>query len=35
VIYELGCNHRVRKLALKLKTVPGVTSVSLVDCRKN
>ena len=35
VIYELGCNDRVRKLALKLKTVPGVTSVSLVDCRKN
>lgn len=35
VIYELGCTDRTRKLALSLKTIPGVTSVSLVDCRKN
>lgn len=34
IIYELGCNERTRKLALNIKTIPGVTSVSLVDCRK-
>lgn len=35
MIYELGCNEQTRKLAQKLKTIPGVTSVSLVDCRKS
>ena len=35
VIYELGCNDQTRKLAHKMKTIPGVTSVSLVDCRKS
>ena len=35
VIYELGCNDRIRKLALEMKAIPGVTSVSLVDCRKS
>ena len=35
VIYELGCNDRIRKLALEMKSIPGVTSVSLVDCRKS
>lgn len=35
VIYELGCNDQTRKLAQNLKTIPGVTSVSLVDCRKS
>ena len=35
VIYELGCNEHTRKLAQSLKSIPGVTSVSLVDCRKS
>lgn len=34
VIYELGATPQVRSLALSLKQLPGVTSVSLVNCRK-
>ena len=34
VIYELGVTPQVRSLALSLKQLPGVTSVSLVNCRK-
>lgn len=35
VIYELGCNDQTRKLAQAIKSIPGITSVSLVDCRKS
>ena len=35
VIYEIGCNDQTRKLALAMKAIPGITSVSLVDCRKS
>ncbi len=34
VIYELGVTPQVRNLALSLKQLPGVTGVSLVNCRK-
>lgn len=34
VIYELGVTPQVRSLALSLKQLPGVTGVSLVNCRK-
>ena len=34
VIYELGVTPQVRSLAMSLKQLPGVTGVSLVNCRK-
>lgn len=35
VIYELGLKDSGREKVLALKDIPGVRSVSLVDCRKN
>lgn len=35
VIYELGFKEAGRQKILALKEIPGVTAVSLVDCRKN
>ena len=34
VIYELGVPGKNTKLVPRLKEIPGVTNVSLVDCRK-
>ena len=34
VIYELGVNPQMRETIAQLKTLPGIRSVSLVDCRK-
>ena len=34
VIYELGVNPKMRETIARLKTLPGIRSVSLVDCRK-
>ena len=34
VICELGLNEKQRKLLSKVKEIPGIVSVSLVDCRK-
>ena len=33
-IYELGFNEKQRKFLNKIKDLPGIVSVSLVDCRK-
>ncbi len=35
VIYELGFKESGRKSVMALREIPGVTAVSLVDCRKN
>ena len=35
VIYELGFKASGKEKVLALKEIPGVTAVSLVDCRKN
>ena len=35
LIYELGLNEKNKRLVLELGQLPGVTSVSLVDCNKN
>ena len=34
VIYELGVNPQMRETIAQLKTLPGIRSVSLIDCRK-
>ena len=34
LIYELGISEKQRKLIGRMKELPGVNSVSLVDCRK-
>jgi len=34
VIYELGLNDKQRKSLSRLKEIPGVQTVSVVDCRK-